>query len=165
MWVLYFVSCVCCKNKQIIKKGCNCLVGMSRRGEFLLLDLTVSSFKPRHLPCNSFCAAIFRSFSNCFINSSTSLSWERWRLVRLHLVQHFHPLFSIDSLPSSFIHFKHSALCLIINQSINTGIFPNSLKLAIVKPLFKHKDSEHSFGNYRPISLLTTISKVWESYH
>ena len=56
----------------------------------------------------------------------------------------------------------HSALCLIINQSINTGIFPNSLKLAIVKPLFKHKDSEHSFGNYRPISLLTTISKVFE---
>ncbi len=55
----------------------------------------------------------------------------------------------------------HSALCLIINQSINTGIFPNSLKLAIVKPLFK-KDSEHSFGNYRPISLLTTISKVFE---
>jgi len=56
----------------------------------------------------------------------------------------------------------HSILCLIINQSINTGIFPDSLKLAIVKPLFKNKDSENFFGNYRPISLLTTISKIFE---
>ena len=56
----------------------------------------------------------------------------------------------------------HLVLCLIINQSINTGIFPRSLKLAIVKALFKHKDSEHLFGNYRPISVLTSISKVFE---
>ena len=56
----------------------------------------------------------------------------------------------------------HSILRLIVNQSINTGIFPDSLKLAIVKPLFKNKDSENDFGNYRPISLLTTISKIFE---
>ena len=56
----------------------------------------------------------------------------------------------------------HSILRLIINQSINTGIFPEQLKLAIVKPLFKNKGDNMKFGNYRPISLLSTISKVFE---
>ena len=56
----------------------------------------------------------------------------------------------------------HSILRLIINQSINTGIFPDQLKLAIVKPLFKNKGDNMTFGNYRPISLLSTISKVFE---
>ena len=56
----------------------------------------------------------------------------------------------------------HSILRLIINQSINTGIFPEQLKLAIVKPLFKNKGDNSSFGNYRPISLLSAISKVFE---
>ncbi len=43
----------------------------------------------------------------------------------------------------------------------NTGIFPDKLKIAKVLPLFK-KDDENLFTNYRPISLLPTISKVFE---
>ena len=49
----------------------------------------------------------------------------------------------------------------IINQSLFTGIFPKSLKLAKVLPLYK-KEDPHLFGNYRPISLLPTISKLFE---
>ena len=52
-------------------------------------------------------------------------------------------------------------LTVIINQSLLTGIFPNKLKIAKVTPLFK-KDDPHLFDNYRPISLLPAISKVFE---
>lgn len=52
-------------------------------------------------------------------------------------------------------------LTIIANQMINTGIFPEKLKLAKVSPIFK-KDNPTSFTNYRPISLLPAISKVME---
>ena len=52
-------------------------------------------------------------------------------------------------------------LTLIINQSLSTGIFPNKLKIAKVVPVFK-KDDPHQPGNYRPISLLPAISKIFE---
>ena len=49
----------------------------------------------------------------------------------------------------------------IINQSLCTGIFPDSLKLAKISPIFK-KGNPHLTDNYRPISLLPIISKVLE---
>ena len=52
-------------------------------------------------------------------------------------------------------------ITLIINQSISTGIFPDKLKIAKVVPVFK-KDDIHLPGNYRPISLLPAISKIFE---
>lgn len=52
-------------------------------------------------------------------------------------------------------------LCFIFNQSISTGIFPDSLKIAKVSPIFKKGDSS-SLDNYRPISLLPACSKVLE---
>ena len=52
-------------------------------------------------------------------------------------------------------------LAIIINQSLETGIFPEMLKIAKIKPLYKKGDSS-CFNNYRPISLLPTISKVFE---
>ena len=52
-------------------------------------------------------------------------------------------------------------LTIIINQCLLTGIFPDLLKIAKVKPLFKRGDTA-LLNNYRPISLLPTISKVFE---
>ena len=53
------------------------------------------------------------------------------------------------------------SLTILINQSLDTGIFPDKLKLAKVIPIFK-KDDDMLFNNYRPISILPTISKVFE---
>ena len=52
-------------------------------------------------------------------------------------------------------------LALIINQSLKTGIFPDCLKLAKGIPIYK-KDDLTLFDNYRPISLLPIISKIFE---
>ena len=49
----------------------------------------------------------------------------------------------------------------IINNMIETSLFPENLKLAEVKPIHK-KGSTADMGNYRPISLLPTFSKVFE---
>jgi hypothetical protein len=52
-------------------------------------------------------------------------------------------------------------LTLIINQSISTGIFPEKLKIAKVIPLFK-KGEVSQLSNYRPISILPSLSKIIE---
>ena len=52
-------------------------------------------------------------------------------------------------------------LTLIINQTLTSSIFPDSLKLAQVSPIHK-KGDETLLNNYRPISLLPAISKVIE---
>jgi len=52
-------------------------------------------------------------------------------------------------------------LKLIINQSLKAGIFPQKLKIAKVIPVYKRED-ERLLTNYRPISLLPSISKVFE---
>jgi hypothetical protein len=55
------------------------------------------------------------------------------------------------------------ASCLqhIINLSLAQGIFPKELKIAILIPIFKSGDRNES-GNYRPISLLSSFSKIFE---
>ena len=50
---------------------------------------------------------------------------------------------------------------LILNQCLTTGIFPDKLKIAKVVPIYK-SDDENIFNNYRPISILPALSKVFE---
>ena len=52
-------------------------------------------------------------------------------------------------------------LTFIMNLSMKESIFPKSLKIAKVLPLFK-SGGRSSFGNYRPISILPCISKIVE---
>jgi hypothetical protein len=49
----------------------------------------------------------------------------------------------------------------LINESISAGIFPEVLKKAKVIPIFK-KGDKTKMNNYRPISLLPVLSKVFE---
>ena len=50
----------------------------------------------------------------------------------------------------------------IINNSISQGAFPDSLKIAKIIPLFK-KGDKSLIANYRPISILNSLSKIFES--
>ena len=52
-------------------------------------------------------------------------------------------------------------LTALLNQSLTTGIFPNNLKLAKIIPLHK-KESKELMDNYRPVSLLNALSKIFE---
>ena len=71
----------------------------------------------------------------------------------------------LDGISSKLIKIIEPAiikpLTLLINQVLNTGIFPDELKIAKVIPLFK-KDDPTLLENHRPISLLSTIAKVME---
>ena len=49
----------------------------------------------------------------------------------------------------------------IFNLSLSTGVYPHSFKLAKVVPIHK-KDDPACISNYRPISLLTSFSKILE---
>ena len=71
-----------------------------------------------------------------------------------------------DKIPARFLKMvaSHVAepLTKIFNKSLATGKYPNIWKRASVKPVFKGKGSPSEFKNYRPISLLPCVSKVFE---
>jgi len=54
-------------------------------------------------------------------------------------------------------------LTLIFNYSIKKGIYPFLLKHALVSPIYKKKGSKLDVSNYRPISVLPAIAKVFDS--
>jgi len=53
------------------------------------------------------------------------------------------------------------AISLLFNRSISDGIFPDCLKIARVIPVHKAGDKK-SINNYRPISILPILSKIFE---
>ncbi|KAF7640868.1 hypothetical protein LDENG_00008840 [Lucifuga dentata] len=74
---------------------------------------------------------------------------------------------SLDILPTTFLKGVFSSLTEdllhIVNHSWLSGIFPTSLKTAVVRPLLKKKNLDAILlNNYRPISNLPFISKVTE---
>ena len=51
----------------------------------------------------------------------------------------------------------------IVNSSLLSGVFPDALKTAVVRPLIKKHNLDPSIlGNYRPISNLPFMGKVLE---
>ena len=50
----------------------------------------------------------------------------------------------------------------IVNTSLQTGQFPNTLKSAIVRPLLKKAGMGITFKNFRPVSNLSYLGKIIE---
>ena len=52
-------------------------------------------------------------------------------------------------------------ICKYINESLEKSKFPDSLELTNVTPVFK-KGAHTSKNNYRPVSILLILSKLFE---
>ena len=55
-----------------------------------------------------------------------------------------------------------NTICSIVNDSIRTNVVPDDMKKAEVSPVYKKK-SDLQKDNYRPVSVLNTIAKVYET--
>ncbi len=70
-----------------------------------------------------------------------------------------------DGIPPKLIKIAHEKVAPILSQLVNTsmkeGVFPNSLKKAEIRPVYKKKDNMQK-ENYRPVSVLTCLSKLLE---
>ena len=58
-----------------------------------------------------------------------------------------------SSITTQLVHF--------VNICLSEGIFPNNMKLAVVKPIYK-TGNKNNMSNYRPISILPYVSKILE---
>lgn len=78
--------------------------------------------------------------------------------------------FSPCGVPSNFLKTAYSftgsvltnLLCDLLNKIFYSGEFPDTWKLAHVTPIFKSNDKCNK-SNYRPISILSTLSKLTEA--
>ena len=70
------------------------------------------------------------------------------------------------SIPPKVLHLIKNDISVLLaklfNLSFSDGIFPDILKLAKVIPVFKNKGSTLECSNYRPISLLSNVEKIFE---
>lgn len=71
-----------------------------------------------------------------------------------------------DNIPGKLIRIAHKELALpltgLLNRCIGKNVFPSIMKNAEVSPVYKKLDNMRK-NNYRPVSVLTTVSKLFES--
>ena len=71
----------------------------------------------------------------------------------------------VDSIPAKIIKLNEKLFTTLItgsfNKSIYNGTFPNNLKIANITPVYKSGERQNK-NNYRPISILSPISKIYE---
>ncbi|KAG7297874.1 hypothetical protein JYU34_018628 [Plutella xylostella] len=56
-----------------------------------------------------------------------------------------------------------STITKLINISVNKGVYPNDLKKGLVRPIYKN-GTESNYANYRPITILPILNKIFEKY-
>ena len=73
----------------------------------------------------------------------------------------------LDTIPTKLIKAHQDVflplVTMLINLSLSTGVFPNTWKRTIVRPLLRKSGLETVLKNYRPVSNLNFISKLLEA--
>ena len=76
-------------------------------------------------------------------------------------------LTQVNDIPTNFLKYANvlivSILAKVYNQCIREGIFPEYLKTAQIIPVYK-KNFKCDCINYRPILMLSQLSKIFETY-
>ena len=71
-----------------------------------------------------------------------------------------------DNIPAKLIKCGAHVLCfpiqVLINTCISSGVFPNSLRKAEITPVYKKNHLDKT--NYRPVSVLPSLSKLFRTY-
>jgi hypothetical protein len=111
---------------------------------------------------------------NSVSNSGTGFDFVKFSAVEVHTA-----LLSLRSLSYTFLGFvgietrvfkdcaSESKDCLtdLFNLCLSTGSIPDDWKVAFLTPIYKGKGSKSSLDNYRPISILSPISKVLKIFY
>jgi len=152
--------------------GENCHDNNSIANHFNSYFTTVASKLVEKLPVAKGLYSVFSSlFENFYRQKSPSLC----KLNLSHVSENFvykelcslntSKSTGLDDIPARFL--KDAApvvklpITFLINMSISEGKVPDDLKFAKVKPIFKKKDRLMP-ENYRPISILSIVSKILE---
>jgi len=103
-------------------------------------------------------------FSDAFLSSFTPVNCEE---VRKFILKCSPKTCQLDAVPTKLlfecIDSVLPAITHVFNHSLESGIFPDSFKKALVKPLLKKPSLDpKDLKNYRPVSNLSFLSKVLE---
>lgn len=113
---------------------------------------------------------LLQDYKNCFIRKSERRSIFIDYILPNELIAVINSLKNnispgIDGVSAAVIKEISSSildvLLYIVNLSFTTGVFPSKLKMAVVIPVFKN-GTRSSCNCYRPISLLSCFSKIFE---
>ena len=103
------------------------------------------------------------------LSSTSSFSFHFQPCFPFDIIKHF-SYFKINRIDNNYLshqlflmhpHFFAEKIAFYINSSFSSCIFPSFLKISEIIPIHK-KNSVNASTNYRPISLLPTLSKIIE---
>ena len=119
-----------------------------------------SQIKRSAKPIEEYLSKIPRTLQSLALHSTSALEIEKIAMALPSKTSFGYDKIS-NIMLKSIITAISTPLSIVFNQSISTGKFPQKMKQAEVVPLYKGKDMDLVI-NYRPISLLITISKLLE---
>lgn len=106
-----------------------------------------------------------RYFDSNVLHSMSLLPTDQAEIMNIILMLKNNTSPGFDDIPCKVIKCVSQSICGILSCLINdcmlNGIFPGKLKIAKVTPVYKNGD-KGTFYNYRPISVLSIFSKVFE---